>query len=104
MLDVLRRVQGGPIPRPTDVQITRWGKDPFSQGSYSYIQIGSSPADQDALAAPVAGRLLFAGEASSAARFGYADGALSTGIREAKRLLRARKVQLRAYRSALVSG
>ena len=96
MLHVLRAVQGGPIPDPTRVVITRWGKDPFTQGSYSYIKIGSSPADQDALAAPVAGRLLFAGEASSAARNGYADGALSTGIREAKRLLRARKVQLGA--------
>jgi monoamine oxidase len=101
MLHVLREVQGGPIPDPTDVFITGWGKDPFSNGSYSYIEIGSSPADQDALAAPVGGRLLFAGEASSATRFGYADGALTTGIREAKRLLRAPKVQLRAYRSAL---
>jgi len=96
MLHVLRAVQGGPIPKPTRVVITRWGRDPFTRGSYSYIKIGSSPADQDALAAPVAGRLLFAGEASSAARFGYADGAFSTGIREAKRLLRARSVQLRA--------
>jgi hypothetical protein len=39
---------------------------------------------------------LFAGEASNQARYGYADGAFSTGIREAKRLLRARSVQLRA--------
>ncbi len=96
MLQILRAVQGGPIPKPTRVVITRWGRDPFTRGSYSYIKIGSSPADQDALAAPVAGRLLFAGEASSAARFGYADGAFSTGIREAKRLLRAPRVQLSA--------
>ena len=101
MLRVLREVQGGPIPNPTEVFITGWGKDPFSHGSYSYLQIGSSPADQDALAAPVGGRLLFAGEASSTDRNGYADGALTTGIREAKRLLREPRVQLRAYRSAL---
>ena len=61
MLQVLRAVQGGPIPKPTRVLITRWGRDPFTRGSYSYIKIGSSPADQDALAAPVGGRLLFAG-------------------------------------------
>ena len=39
-------------------------------------------------------RLLFAGEATSADRYGYADGAMSTGIREAKRLLGAESVQL----------
>jgi len=101
MLDVLRKVEGGPIPHPTDVVITRWGNDPFTRGSYSYIKVGSTPADQDALAASVAGKLLFAGEASSKARYGYADGALTTGIREAKRLLRAPRVQLRAYRSPI---
>jgi len=96
MLKILRHVQGGPIPDPTDVFITRWGHDPFTRGSYSYLTLGSSPADQDALGAPVGGRLLFAGEASNPARYGYADGAFSTGIREAKRLLRSRRVQLRA--------
>jgi monoamine oxidase len=102
MLSVLRKVQGGPIPSPTQQFVTRWGNDPFTRGSYSYIKIGSTPADQNALAAPVAGRVLFAGEASSTDRYGYADGALSTGIREAKRLLRAGSVQLRAYRSPIV--
>jgi len=101
MQSVLRSVQGGAIPDPTDVVITRWGNNPFSQGSYSYIHIGSSPADQTALAEPVAGRILFAGEASSSDRYGYADGAMSTGIREAKRLLHAPSVQLRAYGSRL---
>jgi len=94
MLDVLREVQGGPIPRPTDVAITRWRGDPFSRGSYSYIAVGATPADQRELAKPADGRVLFAGEASSTARFGYADGALSTGIREAKRLLRRASVTL----------
>ena len=96
MMGILRRVQGGPIPEPTDVFITRWGHDPFTRGSYSYLKLGSTPAHQDALAAPVGGRLLFAGEASNPDRYGYADGAFSTGIREAKRLLRAGSVQLRA--------
>lgn len=101
MVSVLRAVQSGSIPDPTDVAITRWGADPFSRGSYSYIKIGSAPADQDALAEPVGGRVLFAGEATSVERFGYADGAMSTGIREAKRLLRAPCVRLRAYRSPI---
>jgi monoamine oxidase len=96
MTSVLRKVQGGPIPDPTNVVVTRWGKDRFSRGSYSFVPVGARSGDQDALAAPAGGRLLFAGEASSAERYGYADGAFSTGIREAKRLLRQASVQLRA--------
>jgi polyamine oxidase len=96
MTSVLRKVQGGPIPDPTHVAVTRWGKDRFSRGSYSFMPVGSRSGDQAILAAPVGGRLLFAGEASNAVRYGYADGAFSTGIREAKRLLRQSSVQLHA--------
>ena len=53
-----------------------------------------TPDDFDSLGEPVAGRVLFAGEATSAERFGYADGAMQTGIREAKRLLGAPSVRL----------
>lgn len=95
MLDVLRRVQGGPIPEPTDAVVTRWGRDPFANGSYSYLAVGASPRDQLELRRPVGGRLLFAGEATSTTRWGYADGALTSGIREAKRLLRQHTVVLR---------
>jgi monoamine oxidase len=96
MLKVLRAVEGGPIPAPEDVVITRWYQDPHTRGAYSFIPVGASPADQATLAAPVGGRVLFAGEASSRERYGYADGAMSTGIREAKRLLRRPAVELRA--------
>ena len=100
MIATLRAVQGGPIPAPTSVVVTRWHRDPFTRGAYSFIPVGSSPADQETLARPVAGRVLFAGEATSTTRFGYADGALSSGIREAKRLLRSGTVELRASPSA----
>ena len=94
MLDTLRAVQGGSIPQPTDVAFTRWRTDPFSRGSYSFIAVGASAEHQHRLAEPVAGRILFGGEASSWSRYGYADGAFSTGVREAKRLLRAAAVQV----------
>jgi monoamine oxidase len=42
----------------------------------------------------VAGRLLFAGEHTQSARLGYADGAMTSGIREAKRLLGTPSVAL----------
>ena len=47
------------------------------------------------LAKPVGGRILFAGEATHH-RLGYADGAMSSGVREAKRLLRKPSVALSA--------
>jgi len=94
MLAVLRRVQGGPIPAPTDAAVTGWRLDPFSRGSYSFIPVGSSAADQVRLSAPLAGRVFFAGEATSTQRYGYADGAFSTGVREAKRILRSRYVTI----------
>jgi len=42
----------------------------------------------------VGGRLLFAGEHTQSARMAYADGAMSSGIREAKRLLGLPSVHL----------
>src|SRR6185295_13834962 len=90
----LRELFGASIPEPTFLQRTDWANDPFTRGAYSYIHRSQLPEDQAALAAPVAGRVLFAGEATSAERFGYADGAMSTGIREAKRLLGVEAVRL----------
>jgi monoamine oxidase len=55
---------------------------------------GSAPVDCLALAEPHVGRVLFAGEHTRPERLGYADGALSSGIREAKRLLGTPAVEL----------
>ncbi|HEV8280172.1 MAG TPA: FAD-dependent oxidoreductase [Streptosporangiaceae bacterium] len=55
---------------------------------------GASPADADLLGEPVGGRLLFAGEHTQSARLAYADGAMTSGIREAKRLLSQPSVHL----------
>jgi polyamine oxidase len=86
-LGQLAEAIGRPCPEPTAVAVTSWGTDPYSCGSYSHISPGSSPADADLLGEPVGGRLLFAGEHTQNARLAYADGALTSGIREAKRLL-----------------
>ena len=69
------------------VRVTGWGTDPWSRGSYTHVPPGSSNADLDELGEPVAGRILFAGEHTQSSRVGYADGAMTSGIREAKRLL-----------------
>lgn len=93
----LAKVLGRAIPSPAGSDITRWRRDRYSRGAYSTIAVGSTFDDLDRLAHPHHGRVLFAGEATSRARFGYADGAMSSGIREAKRLLRAPAVTLSAH-------
>ncbi len=72
---------------PTAVAVSSWAADPWTEGAYTHIPPGASPADADLLGEPVGGRLLFAGEHTQSARLAYADGALTSGIREAKRLL-----------------
>jgi monoamine oxidase len=85
---------GGGCPVPTDVAVTGWANDPYTSGAYTHVPPGAEPADADLLGEPLAGRLLFAGEHTQSARLGYADGAMSSGIREAKRLLGRRAVEL----------
>jgi polyamine oxidase len=94
VLALVRSVTGIDPPAPTDVATSGWAVDPFSRGAYSFIPVGSSRQDLDRLGEPIDGRLLFAGEATGSARTGFADGAMRTGIREAKRLLGTAEVRL----------
>ena len=94
LLDQLSEVLGSPCPRPSAVAVTGWAHDPYTGGAYSHVPPEAEPADLDLLGEPVEGRVLFAGEHTQSARVGYADGAMSSGIREAKRLLRRPAVEL----------
>ena len=94
VMEIFRAAYGASIPQPTNFAITSWGVDEFAAGAYSYLAVGSAPEDMDALAEPVAGRILFAGEATYAKRYGYADGALSSGLREVRRLLQTNTVEI----------
>jgi len=78
---------------PTAVHVTNWGNDPFSRGSYSTPAVTISAEDYDQLAQPIAGRVLFAGEATYRERAGFVEGAIGSGIREARRIL-GREVDL----------
>ncbi|MGH2838185.1 MAG: flavin monoamine oxidase family protein [Thermoleophilaceae bacterium] len=91
----LKEILGRDVPQPTAWRSTDWHRSRFTRGAYSTIPVGSTLADLDVLAQPVGGRVLFAGEATHH-RLGYADGAMSSGIREAKRLLRRPAVALSA--------
>ncbi len=85
---------GRPCPDPVATAMTGWADDPYAAGAYTHVPPGSSNADLDVLGTPVAGRLLFAGEHTQSRRLGYADGAMTSGIREAKRLLGTAEVTL----------
>ncbi|HYU27427.1 MAG TPA: NAD(P)/FAD-dependent oxidoreductase [Gemmatimonadales bacterium] len=65
-----------------------WHADPFARGAYSYIGVGGNSAPR-ALARPVDGTLFFAGEATNGAEIGTVAGALSSGRRAAREVLRA---------------
>jgi polyamine oxidase len=86
-LGLLSDAIGSPCPAPAAVTVTSWANDPYSRGAYTHIPPGARPADADLLGEPIGGRLLFAGEHTQSARMAYADGAMTSGIREAKRLL-----------------
>ena len=86
--EVLRDLFGAAASRPTRLERTAWGHDPFSRGSYSYVAVGSTPNDIETLAEPVDGRLFFAGEATYRHHWGGAHGAYASGLREAARLTR----------------
>ncbi|WP_342708651.1 NAD(P)/FAD-dependent oxidoreductase [Bradyrhizobium sp. B124] len=65
---------------------SRWAHDPFARGSYSHALPGH--ADKRAvLAAPVDGRLFFAGEATSPHFFSTAHGARDSGERAAREVM-----------------
>ncbi|WP_328356970.1 FAD-dependent oxidoreductase [Mycobacterium sp. NBC_00419] len=74
-------------PAPKGSLVTRWAADRYALGSYSYLAVGSSPADQDALAEPASDRVLFAGEATYGEHFATVHGAYLSGRREAQRIL-----------------
>ena len=69
---------------------SRWSHDPFARGSYSHALPGQS-GKRAVLAAPVDGRLFFAGEATSPNFFSTAHGAGDSGERAAQEVMAAVK-------------
>ena len=71
---------------------SRWAHDPFARGSYSHALPGHA-GDRAVLAAPVDGRLFFAGEATSPNFFSTAHGARDSGARAAGEVLASLRSQ-----------
>ena len=79
---------GGIRQRLHPIAATAWAADPFARGSYSHALPGHADA-RAVLAAPVDGRLFFAGEACSVHDFSTAHGAYRTGLAAAASVMAA---------------
>ncbi|NYI08137.1 flavin monoamine oxidase family protein [Allostreptomyces psammosilenae] len=86
---VLRKCFGPRVPEPIGIQNSRWETDPYAFGSYSYTPAGAGPADREALARPVGGRLFFAGEATHTTCHQTVHGAVLSGRRAAEQAVAA---------------
>jgi len=64
-----------------------WRADPFARGAYSYIGVNGTTAPR-ALGRPVDGTLFFAGEATNGEQIGTVAGAIASGRRAAREILR----------------
>ena len=67
-----------------------WHSDPFTRGAYAYLPVNGLKLQQT-LALPVDATLYFAGEATSLGHIGTVHGALESGQRAAKEILKSVK-------------
>ena len=74
------------VPEPQEVIVSRWGKDRFALGSYSYVGARAEPHDYDLMAKPI-GNLHFAGEATCGTHPATVHGAYLSGLRAAGEVL-----------------
>ncbi|KAF4309664.1 High mobility group HMG1/HMG2 [Botryosphaeria dothidea] len=74
------------VPLPTEHIVTRWKKDPFAGGSYSFMGPTAQPGDYDAMARPI-GSLHFAGEATCGTHPATVHGAYLSGLRAASEVV-----------------
>lgn len=85
----LRGMFGSAIPDPIGAQISRWGRDPYARGSYSFLAVGTRAKTRRALAGTDwNGRLVFAGEATSADHPATVHGAYMSGLAAAQEIAR----------------
>jgi hypothetical protein len=72
--------------------MTRWAKDPFALGSYTFMKVGvDSGAMMDEYSKSVEDTLFFAGEGSIRENYATVHGAYLSGLREAEKILQSLK-------------
>ncbi|GIZ43561.1 hypothetical protein CKM354_000678200 [Cercospora kikuchii] len=90
MSEVTERLQGVfthvEVPAPLEVIVTRWRRDPFTRGTYSYVAPETRPGDYDLMSRSV-GNLHFAGEATCGTHPATVHGAFLSGLRVASEVI-----------------
>jgi monoamine oxidase len=81
----LRRMFGE-VPAPIGHAVSRWGRDAFARGAWSRRLPGDHGDVRAALAEPIAGRIVLAGEHLDVAAPGTTHGAWRAGLAAARRL------------------
>ncbi|MCJ1330948.1 hypothetical protein MMC10_007635 [Thelotrema lepadinum] len=74
------------VPLPVEAIVTRWGKDKFARGTYSYVGPEGRSEDYDAMAKRL-GNLHFAGEATCGTHPATVHGAYISGLRAASEII-----------------
>ena len=72
------------VVEPEEMIVTRWSRDPYTLGAYSYTGVGVRARDFDRMRQPVGGRLFFAGEHTTFEYHGTTHGAYLTGVEAAE--------------------
>jgi monoamine oxidase len=76
------------IPSVEEFLVHDWQADPYARGGYSYMRVGGRGA-REKLRQPIENTLFFAGEATDAEEAGTVAGALRSGLRAAKEVLKS---------------
>ncbi|KAF2013303.1 hypothetical protein BU24DRAFT_411064 [Aaosphaeria arxii CBS 175.79] len=76
------------VPAPVETIVTRWRRDPYTCGSYSYVAAETQAGDYDVMAKPH-GPLHFAGEATCGTHPATVHGAYLSGLRAAAEVVEA---------------
>ena len=90
-LKVLKNVWEDDVGEVQNVLRTSWLNDPFTKGAYSFPRVDNSEEDFENLAEPIDNKLFFCGEHTDLEYLATTHGALFTGIRAAKEVIKATK-------------
>jgi monoamine oxidase len=82
-MKAVRTMFGQNVPDPQAHLATKWSRDKFSKGAYSYSKLGIKPSDFDKQSKPIEDVLVFAGEHTIFKYHATVHGAYMSGLRAA---------------------
>jgi lysine-specific histone demethylase 1 len=88
ILKGLREMYGEKVGEPVCAHVSMWGTDKYARGAYSYVAVGCSGKDYDALSESVNDNLYFAGEHCNRTNPTTCAGAMLSGLSCAEEIAR----------------